>query len=180
MSPDRLGAEVDGRSSIGPVRHSGGRFAIKILPEAFRRWGRSSRVRFDRRAPLACLNTGIGADLGLDLKAVARHVEGARESVRSPDSGEQPLSERRESGPTQSTTKRRTKRSVDSVAVLPLENLSRDENLDYLTDGLTESLINNLSRLPRLKVMARSTVFRYKGRQIDRRRSVRASASGPY
>ena len=56
---------------------------------------------------------------------------------------------------------------MDSVAVLPLENLSRDENLDYLTDGLTESLINNLSQLPRIKVMARSTVFRYKGREMD-------------
>ena len=51
--------------------------------------------------------------------------------------------------------------------MLPLENLSRDENLDYLTDGLTESLINNLSQLPRIKVMARSTVFRYKGREMD-------------
>jgi serine/threonine-protein kinase len=56
---------------------------------------------------------------------------------------------------------------VDSVAVLPLENLSRDEDLEYLTDGLTESLINNLSQLPRMKVMARSTVFRYKGRDMD-------------
>ena len=66
-----------------------------------------------------------------------------------------------------SAPKRRAKRSVDSLAVLPLENLSRDENLDYLTDGLTESLINNLSQLPRIKVMARSTVFRYKGREMD-------------
>ena len=65
--------------------------------------------------------------------------------------------------------------------MLPLENLSRDENLDYLTDGLTESLINNLSQLPRIKVMARSTVFRYKGRADRiRRRSVRTSAFGPF
>ena len=70
-------------------------------------------------------------------------------------------------GAARSAPKRRAKRSVDSVAVLPLENLSRDENLDYLTDGLTESLINNLSQLPRIKVMARSTVFRYKGREMD-------------
>ena len=101
-------------------------------------------------------------------------------SVRLLDSGEQPLSERRESGPTRGTTKRRTKRSVDSIAVLPLENLSRDENLDYLTYGLTESLINNLSQLPRIRVMARSTVFRYKGRQMDPQESVRTSAFGPY
>jgi len=56
---------------------------------------------------------------------------------------------------------------VDSIAVLPLENLSHDETLDYLTDGLSESLINSLSQLPRIKVMARSTVFRYKGRELD-------------
>jgi TolB-like protein/Tfp pilus assembly protein PilF len=53
------------------------------------------------------------------------------------------------------------------VAVLPFANGSSDSNADYLSDGITESLINNLSQLPNLHVMARSTVFRYKGKDAD-------------
>ncbi len=56
---------------------------------------------------------------------------------------------------------------IDSLAVLPLVNLGGDQELEYFTDGLTESLINNLSQIPRLRVMARSTVFRYKGQHAD-------------
>jgi serine/threonine protein kinase/TolB-like protein/Tfp pilus assembly protein PilF len=55
----------------------------------------------------------------------------------------------------------------DSLAVLPLVNASTDEGAEYLSDGITESIINNLSQLPQLKVMARHTVFRYKGREVD-------------
>jgi eukaryotic-like serine/threonine-protein kinase len=57
--------------------------------------------------------------------------------------------------------RRRARRVIDSLAVLPLANHARDPELEYLCDGLTESLINALSQLPRLKVMARSTVSRY-------------------
>jgi serine/threonine-protein kinase len=51
--------------------------------------------------------------------------------------------------------------------VLPLQNLSADDELEYFADGLTESLIDNLSQIPRLRVMARSTVFRHKRQQSD-------------
>ncbi len=57
--------------------------------------------------------------------------------------------------------------AIDSVAVLPFVNASADPNTEYLSDGITESLINNLSQLPNLRVMARSTVFRYKGKEAD-------------
>jgi TolB-like protein/DNA-binding winged helix-turn-helix (wHTH) protein/Tfp pilus assembly protein PilF len=57
--------------------------------------------------------------------------------------------------------------AIQSVAVLPFINASADSNAEYLSDGITESLINNLSQLPNLRVMARSTVFRYKGKDID-------------
>jgi len=63
-------------------------------------------------------------------------------------------------------TRRRTK-TIDSLAVLPLANASDDPNADYLSDGITEGIINRLSQLPKLKVMARSTVFRYKNREAD-------------
>jgi len=55
----------------------------------------------------------------------------------------------------------------DSIAVLPLQNESGDPEIEYLADGLTESFINSLSRLPQLKVIARNTVFRYKNKTAD-------------
>ncbi len=54
---------------------------------------------------------------------------------------------------------------IDSIAVLPFVNATNDPNNEYMSDGLTDSLISALSQLPNLKVMARSTVFRYKGNQ---------------
>jgi serine/threonine-protein kinase len=83
-----------------------------------------------------------------------------------------------------SVTKRRTsKKSIDSIAVLPFANSSKDPESEYLSDGITEGIINKVSQLPKLKVMARSTVFRYKGRDVDaqtvgRELRVRAVLSG--
>jgi serine/threonine protein kinase len=62
---------------------------------------------------------------------------------------------------------RSTSEQITSVAVMPFVNASNDPNSEYLSDGITESLINNLSQLPNLTVMARSSVFRYKGRDVD-------------
>jgi eukaryotic-like serine/threonine-protein kinase len=56
---------------------------------------------------------------------------------------------------------------IDSLAILPLANAGGDPDAEYLSDGITESIINNLSQLPKLRVMARSTVFRYKGEEVD-------------
>lgn len=56
---------------------------------------------------------------------------------------------------------------IDSIAVLPFQNNSGDPNNEYLSDGLTESIINSLSQLPDLAVKSRSSVFRYKGREAD-------------
>lgn len=58
---------------------------------------------------------------------------------------------------------------IDSIAVLPFINASRDPRIEYLPDGITENLIDSLSRLPALKVKARSTVFSYKDRVGDPR-----------
>jgi DNA-binding SARP family transcriptional activator len=64
--------------------------------------------------------------------------------------------------------------AVVSLAVLPFDNSCADPNAEYLSDGITESIINNLSQLRGLRVMARSTVFRYKGRDVDPREVGRA------
>jgi len=54
-----------------------------------------------------------------------------------------------------------------SIAVLPFQNAGADPDTEYLSDGITESLINSLSQLPNLAVKARSTMFRFKGQQAD-------------
>jgi serine/threonine protein kinase len=56
---------------------------------------------------------------------------------------------------------------ISSLAVLPFVNSGNDPNTEYLSDGITESLINSLSRIPNLAVMSRSSVFHYKGRDVD-------------
>ena len=60
-------------------------------------------------------------------------------------------------------------RKINSIAVLPFVNATSDAGNDYLGDGLTESLIGTLSQLPDLRVLARSTVFRFKTNQDDPR-----------
>ena len=57
--------------------------------------------------------------------------------------------------------------AIDSIAVLPFTNASHDPDLDYLSDGVTETIINRLTQLAGLRVTPRSTVFHYRGREID-------------
>jgi eukaryotic-like serine/threonine-protein kinase len=59
--------------------------------------------------------------------------------------------------------------AIESIAVLPFINESNDPNSEYLSDGIAETIISNLSHLSQLKVMARSTVFHFKGKEIDPR-----------
>jgi eukaryotic-like serine/threonine-protein kinase len=59
------------------------------------------------------------------------------------------------------------KAQIDSIAVLPFTNGGGDANTDYLSDGVTESLIASLTHVPELKVKSRNSVFRYKGKDVD-------------
>ena len=58
-------------------------------------------------------------------------------------------------------------KQIESIAVMPFANESGNADVEYLSDGMTETLINSLSQIPNLSVKARSSVFRYKGREID-------------
>jgi serine/threonine protein kinase/Tfp pilus assembly protein PilF len=77
----------------------------------------------------------------------------------------------------------RVSKIINSLAVLSFENVSRDPEHEYLSDGISGCLINILATVPKLRVMAQSTVFRYKGRPIDpqvigRELNVRAVLTG--
>jgi serine/threonine-protein kinase len=87
--------------------------------------------------------------------------------------------------PTQARARRteRVSKVINSLAVLPFENATRDPENEYLSDGIAASLINMMATLPKLRVMAQSTVFRYKGGGIDpqavgRELNVRAVLTG--
>ena len=61
-------------------------------------------------------------------------------------------------------------REIDSIAVLPFENLSGKQDLTYLSDGLSENLIDRLSELPQLKVISRNSSFKFRGANLDLRK----------
>src|SRR5882724_6530113 len=133
------------------------------------------------------------ADMLADLQQLKRDTDFSRRD-REGDA-ESVLST---AGPSSSTGKRRSQTSrvprgalrpgrlskvIGSLAVFPFENLSRDAENEYLSDGIPGSLINILATVPRLRVIAQSTVFRYKGQQIDpqavgRELNVRAVLTG--
>jgi serine/threonine protein kinase/Tfp pilus assembly protein PilF len=78
---------------------------------------------------------------------------------------------------------RRSHKRIDSVAVLPFLDVNPDPDSEYLVDGITDNIIHTLSQFPKLRVMARSTVFRYKNQmvnavQVGRTLNVRAVLTG--
>ena len=80
---------------------------------------------------------------------------------------------------------RNTEVAIESIAVLPFENQNREHDVEWLSDGVTESIINNLAQLPNLRVSPRGTVFHYKGTQKDplaigKELGVRAVLSGRF
>ncbi|HEX6159511.1 MAG TPA: protein kinase [Thermoanaerobaculia bacterium] len=174
MSPEQLrGEAVDASAdifSLGCIlyemvtsrkpfhRESGAATIAAILKEDIPRDALSNSVPPEfQRIIEGCVEKNPGArfqsarDLSLTLRAIASSATMGRGDLL------------------EQLTKRKSARtkSIDSIAVLPLVNATNDPNSDYLSDGITEGVINRLSQLPKLKVMARSTVFRYKNRDLD-------------
>ena len=189
MSPEQaLGQEIDTRSdifSLGSVLYamatgrapftgsSVGETIDKILhsqPEAMARFNYDLSPELERIVR-KCIEKDkerryqTARDLLNDLKSLGRGIEekanAGKVAARFP----------------------RARRAIDSLAVLPLVNASANPDMEYLSDGLTESIINALSQLPKLRVVARSTVFRYKGlevnaQEVGRELGVRAVLTG--
>ena len=108
------------------------------------------------------------ADMRAELQRLKRDTDSSRR-VPEEGTGSVTASKRAHDSSAHSTAARRQRVSkvIDSLAVLPFKNSSGDPEHEYLSDGITGSLINNLATVPKLRVMAQSTVSRYKAREID-------------
>ena len=93
----------------------------------------------------------------IDLKRLKRDTDSGRTAVSG------------SAIPTAVRSEQPTK-TIASLAVLPFVNLSGDPEMEYLSDGITDTLINSLSQLRKLRVVPRSLTFRYKGREVDPQR----------
>jgi serine/threonine protein kinase/tetratricopeptide (TPR) repeat protein len=118
------------------------------------------------------------ADMRADLKLLKRDTESGSSvglagtgSVLTPTASSSSFASQQgvqdSTVQTSVTRARRVPKVIDSLAVLPFGNAGGDPEHEYLSDGITGSLINILATLPKLRVMAQSTVSRFKGREID-------------
>jgi eukaryotic-like serine/threonine-protein kinase len=166
MSPEQVtGEHVDGRSDIFAV----GCLLYEMLTGSKLFGGftpQETIANLLRQAPVDL--KALPPTVPVELRAIlSRCLE------RSPDrrfSAAEHLSSALRSLLTGSASRAMTRTSKPrgkSLAILPLLNSGGDSDIEYLTDGITESVINSLSQLPGLRVVPRSLVFRYKGVQAD-------------
>jgi len=180
MSPEQaIGRDLDRRSDIFSL----GAVLYEMLTARLPFDGETPNETIDNilhaePIPLTRLNYGVTPDLDRVVrKCLEKDRERRYQSVRDLIIDLRNLQRDSDSGPGQATAglgrqtqvvgKTRARKNIDSLAILPLVNQSGDPELDYLSDGVTEALINSLSRLTKLRVMARSTVFRYQGRELQ-------------
>ena len=107
------------------------------------------------------------ADLRTDLKRLKREIDSGLRAAATASLGEIAAPPPAPSAQSQTAEDATHPWWRGRLAVLPFVNGSADPNAEYLSDGITESLINSLSRLPNLKVMSRDSAFRYKGKDSD-------------
>lgn len=113
----------------------------------------------------------LGVEVPVELHRLVRQCLAKDPEARFPSARDLGLALRalRQGGPLLVPRRRAISahRRTKSIAVLPFENASADSSIDYLSDGITESVINSLAQVSALRVIARSTAFRYKGRDVE-------------
>jgi serine/threonine-protein kinase len=109
-----------------------------------------------------------GRQVPVELERVVAHCLKKRPQERYQSGGE--LAYHLQALGTPPSVLREQADAIDSLAVLPFLNVGANPETEYLSDGLAESLINSLSQMPNLRVVARSRAFRYKGQEVDPKR----------
>ena len=168
MAPEQLrGDAVDGRADI---------FALGCILHETLTGRRPFEAASDREVAAAILNdtpppTMTGQRIPPEIIRIARYCLEKDPERRFSSARDVALAVRAaltESAATPAPSRRiAQKRRTRSLAVLPFATDTLDRETEYLTDGITESIINALSQLPKLRVVPRSTVFRYKGREHE-------------
>jgi eukaryotic-like serine/threonine-protein kinase len=102
------------------------------------------------------------SELRADLKRLKRDLDSGRITLGTCTT--HPLIT---TGTSATASRKKTARAIRSLAVLPFVNENQDPQIDYFTDGITETIIHALAELPKLRIQARSTVFRFKSRRDD-------------
>ena len=168
MSPEQVtGGRVDGRSDIFALgcvlyemlagrRLFGGRTPNEVI----------AALLHDSAPDLSVIEAAAPAELGAIVsRATARDPERRFGSAHDLALALRALES--STSPASSSVSRRSRARGKSLAVLPFLNAGFDPKLEYLTDGITESIINSLSQLNGLRMVPRSLVFQYKGLQAD-------------
>ena len=101
------------------------------------------------------------SDLGTDLKRLKRDLDSGRIALGTGSR------HRFATGAYGAAPRKKTAKAIRSLAVLPFVNENQDPQIDYLTDGITETIIHALAEIPKLRIQARSTVFRFKSKLDD-------------
>jgi serine/threonine-protein kinase len=123
------------------------------------------------------------AEIRTELQRLEQCTDADRRAVKGDAKSPSETRARISTAQSGSLRRERVSKIIDSLAVLPFENASRDPEHEYLGDGIAGSLINILATVPKLRVLAQSTVLRYKGQGIDpqtlgRKLNVRAVLTG--
>jgi eukaryotic-like serine/threonine-protein kinase len=133
------------------------------------RYQRAADIHADLLAYRMVVNTLGSPRRHADSQKVEHDWHAAGSAISTPSAGGQASAPTPPDSSTQTRARRteRVSKVINSLAVLPFENATRDPENEYLSDGIAGSLINTMATLPKLRVMAQSTVFRYKGGGID-------------
>jgi adenylate cyclase len=108
------------------------------------------------------------AYFSFDKFVLAPRREAAKEAVAASVSGKQSAAETSRPAPEKSSDAASRSIPTDSsIAVLPFVNMSSDKEQEYFSDGLSEELLNQLAQIPQLRVIARTSSFSFKGREVD-------------
>ena len=174
-----LGDAILNRDPVPPVRVNPD-IPLKLQEVIQRALEKDRNLRYQHASDMRAELQRLKRDTESGSRAALEPIPIATEVPSSSDSEQKSRTSQPE---TSSSRPRRISKTITSLAVLPFENAGGDPEYEYLASGITGSLINNLAMLPKLRVIAQSTVSRYKAREIDpqavgRELNVRAVLTG--